>query len=98
VATDNNKSLNPQRVSDAEEIFLVSDGSLHPINNKVAYEWVLSTLDRQCWIKSSDPSCTNPRYNSSFRVELDGVSNALRDCDDKGLNGKKITIFVTTLK
>jgi hypothetical protein len=97
VATDDTKSLNPQGVFDAEEIFLVSDGSLHPISNNAAYEWVLSTPDRQCWIKSSAPSRTNPRYTSSFCVELDGVNNEIRYCDDKGLNEKRITIFCDSL-
>ena len=95
---DNTQSNDSQGVLDSDEIYLVSDGSLHPITTKAAFEWVIATPDRTCWIKRAAPSRTNPRYNSSFRVELHGINDALKYCDDKGLNSKKITIFWDSLE
>jgi hypothetical protein len=91
--------MNPQQVYDAEELYLVSDSSLHPITSKAAFEWVLSTTDRSAHIKRCASSRPNPRYTSStFRAQLDGVNNGLQYCDDKGLNSKSITIYCDNLE
>ena len=60
---------------DADKIILVSDGSLHPISGKAAFEWSVSLEDRSAWVKRSAPSRANPRHWSTFRVELDGILN-----------------------
>ena len=54
--------------------------------------------DRSAHIKRCSPSRTNPRYASTFRVELDGVHGGLQYCDDKGLNMKPITVFCDNLE
>jgi hypothetical protein len=48
---DNTQSNDAQGVLDSDEIYLVSDGSLHPITTKAAFEWIIATPDRACWIK-----------------------------------------------
>ena len=55
----------------------VSDGSLDPVSGKAAFAWVLALPDRTAWVKRSTPVRSNPRYISSYRVELAGMCDLL---------------------
>jgi len=73
----NTVETNVEQLRMAEKLIAVSDGSLDPISGRAAYSWVITSMNRIGSIKRSLPVRANPKYITSYRAELAGVTNLL---------------------
>ena len=65
-------------MQDKKKLIAVSNGSFDPISGKVAYAWVITTLEKTAWIKKNDAVRGNSRYMTSYRSELAGIISLLK--------------------
>ena len=54
------------------------DRSLDPISGKAAYAWIITVPDKSAWIKKNDSVRGNPKYMTSYRLELAGLISLLQ--------------------
>jgi hypothetical protein len=77
----------------SQRLTVVSDGSMDPISGQAAFAWVITQQDRSGYIKRSKPICTNPKYMSSFRSELEGVHDVISYLVTNHYTGRKIDLW-----